>query len=160
MDPQPPLAKPHSDLRKLRRNTAATAAELREFLAAMRGKGPREMLGTVATSNLGRSLLQATVGVVAAIVVLTIVPFAFDRILAGDEAAESISESGEAGAGAGGAASGAGADTADTPPEPALDPDFKSKRTLDALGIGETREAPLSVNPLEDAGDDLLKDLE
>ena len=64
-----------SETKRLRRNASATAAELREFLASMHGKSPREMLGSVATSKLGKATIQASVGVAAAIAVLTIIPY-------------------------------------------------------------------------------------
>ena len=148
------MASTRSDIRKLKRNASATAGELREFLAQMHGKSPREMLGAVASSNLGKALIQATVGVAAVIVVLTIVPFAWGAVFKKDAperpaavaVAPEAPEAPETPAGA--------------PREPSLDPDAKPDRTLDALGIGGSKEAPLSVNPLEDAGDDILKDLE
>jgi hypothetical protein len=157
MDPHPqqPTAKPPSNLRKLKRNTDATASELREFLAEMRGKSPREMLGAVATSDLGKSLVQASIGVAVAIAIFTVVPFAFGKMFAKDDPAGAPPASATAESGAG-----AGSDARSTPPEPALDPDAKSPKAIDALGIGESKESPLTVNPLEDAGDDILKDLE
>ena len=155
MEPQQPMANARSDVRKLKRSASASASELREFLAEMRGKSPREMLGTVATSDLGKSLIQATIGVAAAIAVFTILPFAFGKIFAKDEPETAPPATASAGS-----AAGTGTDTPGTPPEPALDPDAKPDKTLDALGIGETKGSPLSVNPLEDSGDDILKDLE
>ncbi len=155
MDSQQPMASAKADLKKLRHNTSATADELRAFLAEMRGKSPREMLGTVATSDLGKSLIQATLGVAAAILILTIVPFALGKIFGGSEPGPATPPAAEVAEAAGG-----GGDAAETPAEPALDPDAKPDRTLDALGIDGSKEAPLDRNPLEDSGDDILKDLE
>lgn len=153
MEPQQPMANAKSDLRKLSRNASASAVELREFLAQMRGKSPREMLGTVATSNLGKSLLQAVGGVVGAIILFTLIPFAFNKTAPSDKPAASPQELVPSSPAA------ASASKQSTPAEPPLDPDAKPGKALDKLGIGESREAPLSVNPLEDSSDDILKDL-
>ena len=145
------MASIKSDTRKLRKNAGASASELREFLAEMRGKSPREMLGAVASSNLGKSLVQAVIGVAAFIAIFTIIPFGCSMISKKDEptappAAEAP------------ATPDAGADEAPKTPSP--NPDTKPDPSLDALGIGGSKEAPLDSNPLEDSTDDLLKDLE
>ena len=140
-----------SDFKKIKSNTAATAGELREFLRQMRGKSPKEMLGAVATSDLGKSLVQAAVGVAAAILILTIIPFTIGKIFAKEEPVATLPTE---------PAPAANPATAGTPTEPSLDPDAKKDPTLDALGIGDTKKAPLTINPLEGSGDDILKDLE
>lgn len=53
----------------------ATAAELGEFLESVKGKGPREVLGAIAQSRLGVALVQATVGTLVLMVVLTVGPY-------------------------------------------------------------------------------------
>jgi hypothetical protein len=140
-----------SDLKKIKSNTAATANELREFLRQMRGKSPKEMLGAVATSDLGKSLVQAAAGVAAAILIFTIIPFTLGKVFAKDEpvaAAPAEIPTSPATPAQG------------SPAEPVLDPDAKKDPTLDALGIGDTKKSPLTINPLEGTGDDILKDLE
>jgi len=153
MEPQQPMANVKSDLRKLSRNANASAVELREFLAEMRGKSPREMLGTVATSNLGKSLLQAVGGVVGAIILFTLIPFVFNKSPTSGESTAPPQQQAPS------SPATASANKQSTPAEPPLDPDAKPAKALDKLGIGESREAPLSVNPLEDSSDDILKDL-
>ena len=142
-----------SDLGKLSRNASASAVELREFLAEMRGKSPREMLGTVATSNLGKSLIQAVGGVVVAIILFTLIPFAFNKMTSSGKSTEQPQEQALP------SPATASATKQSTPAEPPLNPDAKPGQALDKLGIGESRKAPLSVNPLENSSDDILKDL-
>lgn len=153
MEPHKPMANIKSDLGKLSRNADASAVELREFLAEMRGKSPREMLGTVATSNLGKSLIQAVGGVVVVIILFTLIPFVFNKMTASEKSTEQPQEQALS------APAAASANQQSTPAEPPLDPDAKPGKALDKLGIGESRQAPLSVNPLEDSSDDILKDL-
>jgi len=57
------------DLRHLKTHSAASVAELREFLAQTRGRRPQEVLGLVAGSHLMRSVAVATLG---AVLVLTV----------------------------------------------------------------------------------------
>lgn len=153
MEPQKPMANVKSDMNKLRRNATASAGELREFLAQMRGKSPREMLGAVATSNLGKSLAQAAAGVAAAIIILTLIPFVLGKIFPAKQPASLTQEKAQP------AHAAANERNDPTPPEPPLNPDTKTHKALDKLGIGETKDAPLSENPLDDQGDDILKDL-
>lgn len=58
-----------------RASAPASAAELREFLARLKDKGPREVLGAIAQSHLGWALLQATVGCIALLAALTVGPY-------------------------------------------------------------------------------------
>ena len=63
-------------------NRQAAASELREFLAQMRGKSPKEMLGTIASSNLAQSAITATAAISIAIVACTIIPFGLNKVFA------------------------------------------------------------------------------
>jgi hypothetical protein len=149
-----PMASPLADAKRLQRSSRATADELREFLSQMRGNSPKEMLGAVASSNLGKSLVQATVGTLVLIVVLTVVPFVWNKLtssegeevqaevveeeVASEEVAEVVPEESDSSA-----------------PAPAPTP-----VAADALGIGEAVDSAPDVNPLEGANDDLLEGLE
>ena len=131
-------------------NRQAAAAELREFLAQMRGKSPKEMLGAIASSNLAQSTLIATAAISAAIVAFTVLPFGVKKIFGKSPAPTTI-------------AAPAAAENAplETPAEPSLDPDADGKASAaGTLGIGETKDAPANVNPLESSTDDLLEGLE
>ena len=54
------MASTKADLRELRQNSRATVQEIQAFLRELKGKGPQEMLGVVAASNLFRSLVLST----------------------------------------------------------------------------------------------------
>ncbi len=147
-----PLSSPAHDIRKVRSSAGATVDEIREFLAQMRGKSPKEMLGIVASSNLVRSTATAAVGVAAMIVVFTIIPFAWGAIFSKD-GGKKKDESAEVA-------------VVESKPEKETEAEeepsgpVRDAGTADALGIGETKTAPSGVNPLDAATDDLLKDLE
>jgi hypothetical protein len=142
------------DFRKLKRNTQATAAEIRAFLAQMRGKSPSEMLGILTASNLFRSTVQATIGLVALIFLLTLLPWLWSLFTPSKSAPaapppiaatplpkSTTPPSGEPAA---------PAPPETTPPAPAVP---------ESLGIDEVKTAPPDVNPLEKSSDDILKEL-
>jgi len=66
-----PMASVKGDFKQLKANSAATAGELREFMAEMRGQTPREMLGTIAQSSLVRSVTLSAVCVCALLLALS-----------------------------------------------------------------------------------------
>jgi hypothetical protein len=161
---QAPLVSPGRDLRKLKKNSAATAGELKALLAQMKGKGAGEVLGAVAASDLGRSLLVATGGAAVLILVFTVVPFAWGlvggdvdgdggAVVEGQRAKEKVVAEGQ------GEAESVGEEEAQA--EEVVEVNLlNGGETVEKLGIGETMEAPVDVNPLEGATDDLLKDLD
>jgi len=63
-----------SDLGRLHENSAATAAELRDFLGQLHDRSPQEVMGVVAQSNLFRSIFVAAGGCLALLLLLTIIP--------------------------------------------------------------------------------------
>ena len=134
-------------------NRQAAAAELREFLAQMRGKSPKEMLGAIASSNLAQSTLLATAAISAAIVLFTILPFGVKKIFGKSEATPKVAAPEQVEEGSA---------PLETPAEPTLDPDAAADKGSAAsrLGIGETKDAPANVNPLESSTDDLLDGIE
>ena len=152
-----PSGKIAADLRRLKSDGAATVAELREFLTQMRGRNPKEVLGTVAESGLARSILAATLGFAMLLAVLTVVPYylgerdgpasgpAGKRSAAG---AQDPAPSGQPRA-AGGPAQ---------KPADAARPG--GEKAIDALGIGETKTAEPDKNPLENRLDHLLDKIE
>lgn len=140
------LASTKADLRELRSNSQATVQQIQAFLRELKGKSPQEMLGAVASSSLVRSLFISSAVVAAAILVFTAIPyFTADEKPAKpvvENAPEKDNPAPEA--------------APETPvPEAPPEPDPLSK-----LGVGEELSAPPGTNPLEDKGDDLLKDLE
>lgn len=144
------LASTKADLRELKTNSSATVQELQQFLRELRGKSPQEMLGVVASSQLMRATILAFVLVTAVIFVLTAFPYFF-----GDEpAAEPEPESRPA------------VSATPVPVTPINEPQSRPLETqetpgpLAPLGVNEKLPAAPNENPLEDKGEDFLKDLE
>lgn len=138
------MASSKADLRELRDNSRATVGEIQAFLRELKGKSPQEMLGVVAASNLFRSLALSTGLVVSGILLFTAIPY----FMGSDEKQAPVSKPPtpvEA--------------PLETPKtvEPASEP---APDPLSKLGVGEELAAPPNTNPLENKGDDFLKDLE
>lgn len=137
------LASTAADLRELKGNSRATVQELQAFLRELKGKSPQEMLGVVAASQLARSLVLSSAIVGGSILLFTAIPYFF-----GDDPKEITA---------------AAAEPAPAPPPPAAEPapvEEKKPDPLSTLGVGEELTAPPDENPLENKGDDFLKDLE
>ena len=66
-----PIASPKRDIKQLAGNSQAVVGELREFLASLKGKSPKEMMGAVAESSLFQSLLVSTVVMVVLVFTLS-----------------------------------------------------------------------------------------
>jgi hypothetical protein len=144
------LASTKADLRELKTNSSATVQELQQFLRELRGKSPQEMLGVVASSQLMRATILAFVLVTAVIFVLTAFPYFF-----GDEpAAAPEPESRPA------------VSATPVPVTPINEPQSRTQETqetpgpLAPFGVNEKLPAAPNENPLEDKGEDFLKDLE
>jgi hypothetical protein len=134
------MASTKADLRELRQNSHATVQEIQAFLRELKGKGPQEMLGVVAASNLLRSLIISTAIVAGGILLFTAIPY-----FAGDEEKKAPAPVAENKA------------PEAAPEQPAAEP---APDPLSSLGVGEELSAPPNTNPLDDKGDDFLKDLE
>lgn len=147
-----PMASVARDVRNLKRNSSATAGELRGFMREMRGKSPAEMLGAIAQSTLVRSLMVSTASIMALMLTLTAVPY----FMADEETekASSQPESSEATA--------PSANPTPTTPVPPV-PSNPSTKVPDVLGVnGEKKGKPAEVNPFENKSgplDDPLGDL-
>jgi hypothetical protein len=139
------LASTTADLRELKGNSRATVQELQAFLRELKGKSPQEMLGVVAASQLARSLVLSSALVGGGILLFTAIPY-----FLGDDAKEIPAAAAEP----------APAPVA-APPVVAENPAVEAKADpLSTLGVGEELTAPPDQNPLENKGDDFLKDLE
>ena len=151
--PQPKrtaLTSTKADLRELRQNSQATVKEIQQFLRELKGKSPQEMLGVVASSNLFKSLILATLLVAGGLLLFTAIPY----YMAEEEAP--VAESTPQPAAQPTAPTPAEANTEPTP-EPTTEPTAEAS---DTLGIGEELTAPPEVNPLDTSNDDFLKELE
>ena len=138
------MASTKADLRVLKSNSTATVQELQEFLRELRGKSPQEMLGVVASSQLIRATLLSIVLVAGAIFTLTAIPYFF-----GDEPApEPIATATPAVVAPAAPVAATKVATSETP------------GPLAPLGVNETLPAAPNSNPLEDKGENFLKDVE
>jgi len=136
------MASTKADFRELKTNSSATVQELQEFLRQLRGKSPQEMLGVVATSQLFRATILSAILVTAAIFALTAFPY-----FLGEEP-EPVTEAVVA---------------TPSPAPPVTAPKITTPEAPDPiapLGVNDQLPASPNTNPLEDKGEDFLKDLE
>ncbi len=66
---------PVRELNELRAGSAASLAELREFLAKLKGRKPQEVIGIVSASLLVQSMVMAFAAVVGLLVLFTLGPY-------------------------------------------------------------------------------------
>ena len=135
-----------------------------DWLHRMQGKSPREVLGSVASSGLFKSMIQATFLLALVIFGWTAAAWGWDTFLAekfgnsevvAETPAEPVAKTPEESKPAV-PENVANPNTAEMP-----DLDLNSKQKVaDKLGIGETKTAPANTNPLDSGDDDLLKGLE
>ena len=156
-----PMSNPISDIKKLKRNSQASAAEISEFLVRMRGKSPAEVLGAVANSNLGKACIQATIAVAIVVLIFTAIPWGV-ALAKGDGKPETPAETEVVAKPATPEENTAAqpAATEEKKPEDLLDPDAAKKAAVEKMGVTEEKQAPANVNPLDGSNDDLLKGLE
>ena len=143
------MASTKADFRELKANSSETVQELQEFLRELRGKSPQEMLGVVATSQLFRATILSIVLVTGAIFTLTAIPYFLGEEPAPLPAAPAPVATAPS--------------TAPAPAPPATAPQLtnpEAPTSLAPLGVNEKLPAPANTNPLEDKGEDFLKDLE
>ena len=137
------------EVRRLRESGGASIGELREFLGTLKGKRPHEVMGTIASNSLVRSVIISTVACFALIMVLTIIPF-----LLKDETVTAKTDGAEAAA----TVSGESAEDSESLTQQASnaasqDSGMSDDEVVDALGIGETKVAPEDENPLDNDND-------
>jgi hypothetical protein len=153
------------DINRLKRDGGATAAEVREFVAQMKGRSPHDVLGMVAQSSLMHGVVVATVATLVLVAVFTVGPYLLaepvhakakkPHAAAADAKADSpdmVSDK-------------KGNTKADVPSastsadQPAGNDPQVSKATLEKLGVDEVKQSDSSSNPLDRKDDDLLKEL-
>jgi hypothetical protein len=148
------------ELHALKQNGSASVEELREFLAKLKGRSPQEVIGIVSSSLLIQSLTLATVGTLALIAVMTVVPYMLwgplksgPQVAKTPAAAPAESSSSETAKSPSSEKTNAsGAETAKATSEAEPDPAKAAK----VLGIEETKTADPTKNPLESNLDKLL----
>ena len=155
-----PMSSPANDVRKLRTNSAATAAEMMEWLQRMRGKSPREVLGSVASSHLFKSFVMAVFLVAFVVFGWTAAAWGWE-MWRGDRTGN---RGGHGGARRGRRPRKRRRSEVHRPTWPTRTPlkcrtsiSTASRQVADKLGVGETKTAPANTNPLDSDDDDLLK---
>jgi hypothetical protein len=66
---------PLKEAKNLHVNGAASVAELKEFLATLKGRNPQEVIGIISSSMLIQSLAIAAAATLALLVIGTVVPY-------------------------------------------------------------------------------------
>jgi len=134
-----------SEVHGLKTNGHAPLDELREFLAALKGRNPQEVIGIVSSSLLIQSMVLATIGTVVFMAVFTVVPYwLYGPLKAGPTAAHAPPAAPPA---AGKTADASATKTSDSASDsPAQADAAKASKTL---GLDETKAADPSKNPLE-----------
>jgi hypothetical protein len=146
---------PAGALKRLKHDGQATAAELREFLAQVRGKRPQEVMGTIASSSLVKSTLLAAVGISLFLLFSSAVAY----VVTPDKSKTAKTNTNQA---TQAKTDSAKTDGLKTPGNQTADTTGQTEtitsgdKTLETLGVGETKIAPPEKNPLEDKFNDLL----
>ena len=136
---------PLKDANGLHVNGSASIAELKEFLAGLKGRNPQEVIGLVSASMLIQSLTIATVATLVFFVIFTVGPY----MLYGPLKPTNVSSS-KPGAKAPG--NEAGPKSSDAAPAEAAAEKAQptdSERAAKALGIDEVKDADPTKNPLD-----------
>lgn len=155
------------EFRRLKESSAFTVDELREFLAKMRGKSPQEVLGLVASSDLLRATVQATIGCIVLLALMTVGPY---YLYSGAKPAKDVGQKPQPTAAQPAAAATPPAATAETEKKPdvgstanaaATNPNQPNlEKAAKKMGMDETKVTDPKKNPLENNLDKLLDKLE
>lgn len=139
--------------RRLKTDAAATAEELRQFVARMHGKSPQEVLGALAESGLTKGIVTSAIGAFVILVVFTVGPFLINRFSADTTPAATTKRqplTAQAQVQTPSEAQEQSAEPEAVPEEADLE------KATDAMGIGETKVADPDKNPLDNKLDSLL----
>ncbi len=135
-----------SEVHGLKTNGHAPLDELREFLAALKGRNPQEVIGIVSSSLLIQSMVLATIGTVVFMAVFTVVPYwLYGPLKAGPTAAHAPPAAPPATPAAGKTADASATKTGDSASPKQAD----AAKAAKTLGLDETKAADPSKNPLE-----------
>lgn len=141
--------------------SSSSPESLNAFLSANPAKSPEEALGPAARGNLIGSLVWSTLLTAVVLAIASVIPY----MIYGSKAQQAQALA-EAQAAAEAEAEAAAAEAEESKETEATDETAESGETpetpadpVDRLGVTEAREAPSDVNPLENSGDDLFRDL-
>jgi len=154
-------------LKNTKKDSTASAAELKDFVQKMRGKSPKEVMGEVAESSLVQGLIVSTISFTIIVAIFTVGPYFLygaaeqNQASADDTPAATDTNDGKNTADA----------TKPTQTDPVQgnqvatqNPDIPSgsdvKQASKNLGIDQTKTADPNTNPLDKNLDTLLDGLE
>jgi hypothetical protein len=133
---------PLKEAKNLHVNGAASVAELKEFLATLKGRNPQEVIGIISSSMLIQSLAIATAATLALLVVGTVGPYLIygppkPKVAASKPNAAPAKEAPDASKAAAAAPADGTKSNAD------------AAKAAKALGMDEVKEADPTKNPLD-----------
>lgn len=142
------------EMKRLKSDSTATLDEVREFMGEMQGRSAQEALGLVAESGLVTGIVQATIGFVVVLFVLTVIPYLFTS----DEPAPSTAQTESAAAAKAADQPASAADTQTTTTTDTGDSAATSdiEKAASAMGIDESKTAKPDQNPMEKKLNNLL----
>ena len=160
--PQQPSNSPGiaGQVSRLKHHSGATAAELRQFIGAMRGKSPQEVLGVLAQSGLVQATALAFAGSIVLLLAMTLLPAMLGDKPVDKAAAKPAAVTPTPAANATTADDKAKTEATTASKDGSAKPATSDKDNVaKKLGINETKTADPKKNPLDNAGDDLFKDI-
>ena len=157
---QQPAIGGFSDMKRVKESSAASVAELREFLGQLKGRSPQEVMGVVAQSSLVQGIMTATIATGVILLLGTVIPYAW---FGGPDAAQAAegNDTTSAAVSSEPSSSDAGDVVDNEAPADATDsnaPDLE--RAAKAMGIDQTKSADPETNPLDNKLDNLLDGIE
>lgn len=145
------------DVLTTREAATASAREVREFVARLRGKKPQEVLGQIANSGLVQGVTISTIGTILIMAIFTAGPyFLYGKPVPLAKAEKAETPAVTTPATTPETAAVAPAATPDAKANPNLNTNANAQKTLDKLGESETKMADPKSNPLEKDVEDLL----
>lgn len=170
LEQQPPTSTGiTADMKRLTADASSTAEEVREFIRNLKGRSPQEVLGAVSESGLVQATIQATIGCVAVLGILSVIPWAMKSEETANasestdgSAAAVAGVTGEAAAETAAAQTGSSSDTVSTKPRSGSDTPTgnDAARAAQAMKIDETVVTDPEKNPLDGSLDKLLDGLD
>ncbi len=156
---------PVRELNELRAGSAASLAELREFLAKLKGRKPQEVIGIVSASLLVQSMVMAFAAVVGLLVLFTLGPYLIYGPPQSKKTDAVKAVTSASNVGLPDAAPETSADAASANSESPSLPDNKAassepdlKKGSEVMGLDETKQADPKKNPLDSPDLDKLLD--
>jgi hypothetical protein len=151
-----PLSSAVGDVRRAKSSGSASVQELREFLQSHRGKSSQELLGELGKSSLLQAMVKSTLGCLALMAVLTVVPFYTEGPPQPKKSKSGQKAAAPANAAATPATNAAPKNDAATTTNSGLPDGVDLDKAKKTLGLDETKSAPANVNPREKDLDNLL----